>query len=874
MTGDKLRQKFLDFFKRKDHMILPSAPLVPQDDPSLLWINAGMAPFKPYFDGRQEPPKSKIATSQKCIRTNDIDNVGRTDRHQTFFEMLGNFSFGDYFKEKAIVWAWEFVTEELKLEKDKLWITIYKDDEEAHDIWHDIVGLPEERIVRMGKEENYWQIGTGPCGPCSEIHYDRGPEYGDSKEDVLGGEGDRYLEIWNLVFTQYNYTEDGKYLNLPNKNIDTGMGLERVASILQDVESNFETDLLKPMIDYLVKDSGVKYKKNEETKMAYRLIADHIRGVTMAIFDGVLPSNEGRGYVIRRLIRRAVRYGGKLGYDTPFLYKMVPVVIDTMSGGYPTLEKKEAQIIKFVKAEEERFFDTLDQGLEILSDMIDELKDENKNILSGQKAFRLYDTYGFPLDLTEDVLKEHGLEVDQDGFEKEMDEQKKRAREAREDVGFGSTKEDELLKDISDQIKKTEFVGYKHMSNEAKVLKIIQDAQVVDSVQEGNKAKVILDKTSFYAESGGQIGDKGTITSNGNEITVYDTVNKMDYYIHLVEVKKGKLETNDEVELQVRKDRRKATMRNHSATHLLHQSLRDVLGEHVNQSGSLVEPDRFRFDFTHFSSLTDSELEEIEYRVNEQIINNLDVKVEEMDIDQAKKKGAAALFTEKYGQKVRVVQMGDFSIELCGGTHVNRTGDIGLFKIVNEGSTASGIRRIEAVTGFKALEYINNQKELLRKSAQLLNSDINDIPEKIDKMKNNIKELEKEVRALKDKIAASKSTDLKDNLKNINGVNLLTHKLKDVDNNALRKMADKLQNEIQSGIIVLASALDNKVLFVTKISKDLVDKGFNAGNIIGQVAKVAGGGGGGRPDMAQAGGSKVDKIDEALAKAEEIVKNK
>jgi alanyl-tRNA synthetase len=874
MTGDELRQKFLDFFKTKDHMILPSAPLVPQDDPSLLWINAGMAPFKPYFDGRQEPPKTKIATSQKCIRTNDIDNVGRTDRHQTFFEMLGNFSFGDYFKEEAIVWAWEFVTEELKLEKDKLWITIYKDDEEAHDIWHDIVGLPEERIIRMGKEENYWQIGTGPCGPCSEIHYDRGPEYGDSKEDVLGGEGDRYLEIWNLVFTQYNYTEDGEYLNLPNKNIDTGMGLERVASILQNVESNFETDLLKPMIDYLVKDSGVKYKKNEETKMAYRLIADHIRGVTMAIFDGVLPSNEGRGYVIRRLIRRAVRYGGKLGYDTPFLYKMVPVVIDTMSGGYPTLEKKEAQIIKFVKAEEERFFDTLDQGLEILSDMIDELKDENKNILSGQKAFRLYDTYGFPLDLTEDVLKEHGLEVDQDGFEKEMDEQKKRAREAREDVGFGSTKEDELLKGISDQIEKTEFVGYKHMSNEAKVLKIIQDAQVVDSVQEGNKAKVILDKTSFYAESGGQIGDKGTITSNGNEIIVYDTVNKMDYYIHLVEVKKGKLETNDEVELQVRKDRRKATMRNHSATHLLHQSLRDVLGEHVNQSGSLVEPDRFRFDFTHFSSLTDSELEEIEYRVNEQIINNLDVNIEEMDIDQAKKKGAAALFTEKYGQKVRVVQMGDFSIELCGGTHVNRTGDIGLFKIVNEGSTASGIRRIEAVTGFKALEYINNQKELLTKSAQLLNSDINDIPEKIDKMKNNIKELEKEVRSLKDKIAASKSTDLKDNLKNINGVNLLTHKLKDVDNNALRKMADKLQNEIQSGIIVLASALDNKVLFVTKISKDLVDKGFNAGNIIGQVAKVAGGGGGGRPDMAQAGGSKVDKIDEALAKAEEIVKNK
>src|SRR6056297_649500 len=772
MRTGEIREAFLAYFEQQGHTRVASSSLVPANDPTLLFTNAGMNQFKDTFLGTDPRPYVRAASSQRCVRAggkhNDLENVGYTARHHTFFEMLGNFSFGDYFKEEAVEWAWEFVTEVLKLEEDKLWITIYKDDDEAFDIWHDKVGIPKEKIVRMGKKDNFWQIGTGPCGPCSEIHYDRGEKYGNSKEDVIGGEGDRFLEIWNLVFTQYNYTEDGEYLNLPNKNIDTGMGLERVASILQDVESNFETDLLKPMIDYLVKDSGVKYKKNEETKMAYRLIADHIRGVAMAIFDGVLPSNEGRGYVIRRLIRRAVRYGGKLGYDTPFLYKMVPVVIDTMSGGYPTLEKKEAQIIKFVKAEEERFFDTLDQGLEILSDMIDELKDENKKTLSGQKAFRLYDTYGFPLDLTEDVLKEHGLEVDQDGFEKEMAEQKKRAREAREDVGFGSTKEDELLKDISDQIKKTEFVGYKHMSNEAKVLKIIQDAQVVDSVQQGNKAKVILDKTSFYAESGGQIGDKGTITSNGNEITVYDTVNKMDYYIHLVEVKKGKLETNDEVELQVRKDRRKATMRNHSATHLLHQSLREVLGEHVNQSGSLVEPERFRFDFTHFSSLTDSELKEIEYRVNEQIINNLNVKIEEMDIDQAKKKGAAALFTEKYGQKVRVVQMGDFSIELCGGTHVNRTGDIGLFKIVNEGSTASGIRRIEAVTGFKALEYINNQKELLTKSAQLLNSDLNDVPEKIDKLQDNIKELEKEIRSLKDKIAHSKTTDVMDEVEEIN----------------------------------------------------------------------------------------------------------
>ena len=874
MTGDDLRQTYLDFFKTKKHLILPSAPLVPQDDPSLLWINAGMAPFKPYFDGRKEPPETRIATSQKCIRTNDIENVGRTNRHQTFFEMLGNFSFGDYFKEEAIVWAWEFVTEELGLEPEKLWITIYKDDEEAHDIWHDVVGLEEERIIRMGKDENFWQIGTGPCGPCSELHYDRGPEYGTSEEDVIGGEGDRYLEIWNLVFTQYNYTEDGEYLELPNKNIDTGMGLERVASILQDVESNFETDLLKPMIDYLVEDSGVPYKKNDKTKMAYRLIADHIRGVTMSIFDGVLPSNEGRGYVIRRLLRRAVRYGGELGYEEPFLYKMVPVVIDTMSGGYPRLEEKEDQIIKFVKAEEERFFKTLEQGLSILSEMIEELEEEGKKELSGQKAFRLYDTFGFPLDLTQDVLKEHGLTVDQNGFEKEMEKQKQRAREAREEVGFGSSKEDELLKELSDEIAKTSFVGYKHMSNQAEILEILKDGEQIEELSAGEEGQLILDKTSFYAESGGQIGDKGTIEKEDSKAIVKDTVTKLDYYLHQTEVEKGTLSVGDTVTLDVYEDRRRATMRNHSATHLLHQSLRDVLGDHVNQSGSLVEPHRFRFDFTHFSALTEEELEEIEYRVNEQILNNLNVKVEEMDIDKAKEKGAAALFTEKYGQKVRVVQMGNFSIELCGGTHVNRTGDIGLLKIVSESSIASGIRRIEAVTGFNALEYVNDREELLVKSANLLNADIKEIPEKIDKLKDNIKELEKEVRSLKDQIAHSKSTDIIDQLKEVNGVNLLTHKLEDVDNNALRKMADKLQNKIESGIIVLASALDEKVLFVAKITSDLVDQGYNAGDIIGQVAQVAGGGGGGRPDMAQAGGSRVDKIDEALEKAEEIVREK
>ena len=874
MTGDELRQKYLDFFKRKNHLIMPSAPLVPQDDPSLLWINAGMAPFKPYFDGRKEPPKTRIATSQKCIRTNDIDNVGRTNRHQTFFEMLGNFSFGDYFKEEAIVWGWEFVTEELDLDPDKLWITIYKDDEEAHDIWHDIVGLEEERIIRMGKKENFWQIGTGPCGPCSEIHYDRGPEYGTSEEDVIGGEGDRYLEIWNLVFTQYNYTEDGEYLELPNKNIDTGMGLERVASILQDVDSNFETDLLYPMIEYLEADSGVPYKKNEDTKMAYRLIADHIRGVTMAIFDGVLPSNEGRGYVIRRLLRRAVRYGGKLGYEEPFLFKMVPIVINAMSGGYPNLEEKEEQIIKFVKAEEERFFNTLDQGLDILSEMIEELKAEGQEKLSGKKAFRLYDTFGFPLDLTKDVLKESGLYVDEDGFEAEMAKQKQRAREAREEVGFGSTEEDKLLKELTDEIDKTEFVGYRHMSNQAQILKIIKDGQLIDKLNKGEEGKIILDTSSFYAESGGQIGDKGIIKSSKGKAVVKDTVNKLDFYLHQAEIEEGMLKVGEQVHLEVYEDTRRATMRNHSATHLLHQSLRDVLGDHVNQSGSLVEPERFRFDFTHFSALTEKEIEEIEYRVNEQIINNLNVKIEEMDIDEAKEKGAAALFTEKYGQKVRVVQMGNFSIELCGGTHVNRTGDIGLFKITNEGSIASGIRRIEAVTGFKALEYVKDKEELLADSAEMLNAEIKEVPQKINRLKDNVKELEKEIRSLKDRIAHSKTTNIMDEIEVVNKVNLLTHKLEGVDNDALRKMADKLQNKMESGIIILASALENKVLFVAKITEDLVNEGYNAGEIIGKVAQVAGGGGGGRPDMAQAGGSKVDKIDEALAKAKEIIEEK
>ncbi len=872
-TGDEIRQAFLDFFESKDHLVLDSAPLVPKNDPSLLWINAGMAPFKPYFDGSLEPPHPRIATSQKCIRTNDIENVGKTARHHTYFEMLGNFSFGDYFKDEAIEWGWEFVTEVLKLDPDKLWITIYKDDDEAFDIWHDKIGIPAKKIVRMGKKENYWQIGTGPCGPCSEIHYDRGKEYGDSEEDVLGGEGDRFLEIWNLVFTQYNYTEDGEYLELPNKNIDTGMGLERVASILQNTETNFETDLIKPIIDKVVEETGTPYREDEESVTAYRVIADHIRSTAVAISDGALPSNEGRGYVIRRLIRRAARYGRKLGFEEPFLYTLVETTSKVVKGAAPELKEQLAHVKNVIKSEEESFLKTLEQGLNILEEMLVDLKAENKEVLSGENAFRLYDTYGFPLDLTEDIAAEEGIKVDEEGFNQEMEAQRKRAREAREETSFSSGEIDKLYASFKDKIEEVEFTGYHSLTEETEIIGLVKDNKKVDSLKKGENGNIILAKTPFYAESGGQLGDKGVIKNDNFEAEVTDTFSRAEIPVHQVSVEDGEIKVSEQVEAVVYNDRRKATARHHSATHLLHKALKEVLGDHVNQSGSLVAPDRLRFDFTHFSGLTDQELEEIEKKVNYAVMENYPVETELKDLEEAKAMGAEALFGEKYEEEVRVVKMGDFSMELCGGTHVEATGDIGAFKITSESGIAAGVRRIEAVTGEFALNYFNNKLDILNRTAARLKTEPDNVYHRVEQLLAQNKELEKELARLKQKLAGSKKDDLIDQLKEVEGVNVLTAELSELDSQGLRNLTDQIKDKIDSAVIVLASKGENKVVFVASVTDDLVEKGFNAGQIISKVAQIAGGGGGGRPDMAQAGGSKPDKTAEALAEVENIIKN-
>lgn len=873
MTGDELREAYLDFFKNKGHLVLPSAPLIPQNDPTILWINAGMAPFKRYFNGIETPPEDRIATSQKCIRTNDIENVGKTDRHHTFFEMLGNFSFGDYFKKEAITWGWEFVTEILKMDKKRLWITVYRDDEEAFDIWHNLVGVPKDRILRMGKKDNFWEIGTGPCGPCSEIHYDRGEEYGNSEEDVIGGEGDRYLEIWNLVFTQYDKTEDGEYLPLPNKNIDTGMGFERVASILQGVDSNFETDLFMPIINYIASDCGIKYNKDPETKTAFRVIADHSRGTTMAIFDGALPSNEGRGYVIRRIIRRAVRYGAKLGYNEPFLYKLVPVVIETMKKAFPELKDKEPYIQKIIKAEEERFLLTLDQGLSILNDMIKAVKENEKGILSGENAFKLYDTYGFPLDLTRDILEEKGFDVDEEGFNMEMEKQRERARQARDDIGFSASEEAKIYNRLQSDNSEFKFVGYEKLNDQAGIIAIIREGKEIETLKAGQKGEIILDKTPFYAESGGQVGDKGVIRQDRNLANVYDTRKKAGLSVQLVEVKEGELNRGQTVEAGVFSDLRLATARNHSATHLLHKSLKNVLGDHVNQAGSLVQVDRLRFDFNHFTGMTDEELRLVERKVNKAIMANLSIETVVTDLDNAKEIGATALFGEKYGESVRVVTMGEYSKELCGGTHVQATGEIGFFKILNESSVAAGVRRIEAITGDEVVRYINKRENLINNSADLLKTTPDKLLSRVESLLEQQKEMEKELNSLKDRLANSRTGDLLENIEDIDGISVLTAELEGLDNEGLRKLSDQIREKVKSLVIVLASNLGEKVLFVSSVTDDLVQEGLHAGKIVGKVAKITGGGGGGRPDMAQAGGRDTSKIQDALSEVRNIIEN-
>jgi len=872
LSSSEIRQMFLAFFREKGHMVEPSASLIPKDDPSLLWINSGVATLKKYFDGRVKPENPRITNVQKSIRTNDIENVGKTARHHTFFEMLGNFSIGDYFKKEAIEWAWEFLTSPkwIGFDPDRLSVTIHPEDDEAFRIWRDEIGIPEERIIRL--EGNFWDIGEGPSGPNSEIFYDRGPEFGNDPNDpelFPGGENDRYLEVWNLVFSQFNHNPDGSYTPLPKKNIDTGMGLERMASILQNAPTNFETDLFLPIIRETEKISGETYGRDREKDVAFKVIADHIRAVTFAVSDGALPSNEGRGYVLRRLLRRAVRYGKMLGIDRPFMHGLVPVVAEIMGDFYPEVAKRKEFVQKVVKTEEERFHETLNEGLAILQEVIKEEKEKGAKVISGEVVFKLYDTYGFPVELTEEYAAESGMEIDRTGFEAEMEKQRERARNARQEAGSMQV-QGGVLGDITVQ---SEFVGYDLLETEAKVLTIIKDGDLADGASSGEEVQMILDRTPFYAESGGQVADRGIIENAhflGRVLDVQKSPNGQN--LHKVFVESGSLLTGEQVTAKVDEKSRVNITRNHSATHLLHRALKDVLGEHVNQAGSLVAPDRLRFDFSHFGPVTREELERIETIVNEKIWESLPVTISHMPLDEAKAMGAMALFGEKYGEIVRVVNIGGYSLELCGGCHVPNTSVIGLFKIVSEEGIGAGTRRIEALTGERAYAYFNSQIEILNASAKKLKARREELPERIEGLLNEVKELQRENESLAAKISHLEAEQLVGSAKEINGVKVLAKRVQARNMNQLRAMVDELKVKIGSGVIVLGTVDDDgKVQLSAGVTKDLTGR-YHAGKLIKEVAGICGGSGGGRPDMAQAGGKNPGKLDEALAFAENWIK--
>ncbi len=870
MKASEIRSKWLAFFESKGHNIEPSASLVPHNDPSLLWINAGMAPLKAYFDGRVKPANPRIANSQKCIRTNDIENVGKTRRHHTFFEMLGNFSIGDYFKEEAITWAWEFLTspEWIGFDKERLSVTVHPDDQEAYDFWHQKMGLPEDHIVKLA--DNFWDIGEGPCGPCTEIFYDRGERYGDlsDPECFPGGENERFLEVWNLVFSQYNHNKDGSYTPLPNKNIDTGAGLERFASILQDVDSNFDTDLFRPIIDRTCEIAGVQYHVNEDTDVALKVIADHIRTVAFSVGDGVLPSNEGRGYVIRRLLRRAVRYGKKLGIDRPFLHGLTAVVGDVMGVYYPEVVEKREFIERVIRTEEERFHETLSDGLAILSELANGARKDGRNAIGGEDAFKLYDTYGFPFDLTEDYASEHGLTVDREGFDAAMEAQRERARSARQDSGSMKVQGGPL----GEYTEASAFVGYDELAVQAKVAAIFADDQAVEEAGEGSECLVILDRTPFYAESGGQVSDQGELSSSTVRAEVKDMSKApLGQHVHHVTVAAGTLKVGDAVDAIVSRPQREDIIKNHTATHLLHKALKEVLGGHVNQAGSLVEPDRLRFDFSHFGAVTQEELAEVERRVNEQIWKGTTLNVELKSLTEAKAMGAMALFGEKYGDTVRVVQVGDYSLELCGGCHVTNTAQIGLFKLLGESGIGSGVRRIEAVTGRHAYAYMDGQIEVLKQAAGLLKSNVADVPKRIDALYAQVKELSRENESLSAKLGRIEAGSLESQAKSVGGVTLLAASVAAGSMDALRGIADELKGKLGSAVLVLGAVEGEKVNLVVSVSQELVKQGFHAGKLIKEIAAVCGGGGGGRPDMAQAGGKDPSKLNEALQLAEELV---
>lgn len=860
MTGNEIRKAYLDFFESKKHLKLHSFSLVPENDPSLLLIGAGMAPLKPYFTGKLVPPSYRVTTSQKCIRTGDIDNVGRTARHHTFFEMLGNFSFGDYFKKEAITWAWEFLTEVLELDTNKLYVTVYPEDEEAYDIWHNIVGLADERIFKL--EDNFWEIGEGPCGPDSEIFYDLGPERGCGKPTCnVGCDCDRYLEIWNLVFTQFNKTKDGSYEPLEKKNIDTGAGLERLASVIQQKESNFETDLLFPIMQRVIDVCHGDYN-NKEQKIAVKVIGDHIRAVTMMIGDGILPSNEGRGYVLRRILRRAVRFGRVLGIEEAFLADLVDIVIDMYKEAYPELAERKELIKTVIATEEAQFSATLAQGLELLNAMIEDA--DGTGVLAGEKVFKLYDTFGFPVELTEEIVQEHGMTIDHDGFDTAMKAQQERARAARAKVSAKVATPDTTGLDQSALVKDENAVN-------ARVVLIGIDGSAVERAEKDTAITIILDKTPFHAEGGGQIGDTGYITGPSGKAEVTDTkslANGLTYMIAIVT--EGSLSKGDEVDITVDKVRNLDIARNHTATHLLQAALRKVLGTHVNQAGSLVTPERLRFDFTHFSPMTNEELAEVEKEVNRQIMKNVDLEIEEMPVDDAIKKGAMALFGEKYGDIVRVVNVPGFSCELCGGSHVPNTSVIGSFRIVGESGTGTGIRRIEAVTGKAAHERAVADAVLLQEAATLLKSKEEDIPAKIEQLLTALKEAEREVAQLSHKLATSSLDDILAAKEEIHGVSVTAASVTADSAEGLRDMADMVLDKV-GGIVLLGAVQGDKVSFVCKVDKELTKQGYHAGKIVKAAAVAAGGGGGGRPDMAQAGGKDPQKLEEALKAGKKAV---
>ena len=873
---NELRRKYLEFFESKGHLKMNSFSLVPHNDNSLLLINAGMAPLKPYFTGQEIPPRRRVTTCQKCIRTGDIENVGKTARHLTFFEMLGNFSFGDYFKHEAINWSWEFLTKVIGMDPDRLYPSIYADDDEAFNIWTKEVGVPADRITRFYRDENgdcdnFWEHGAGPCGPCSEIYYDRGIKYGCGKPDCkVGCDCDRYMEVWNNVFTQFESDGHHHYTELKQKNIDTGMGLERLAVVVQDVDSVFDIDTMKAIRDRICELAGVKYQVNEKDDVSIRLITDHIRSVTFMASDGITPSNEGRGYVFRRLLRRAARHGRTLGIDGLFLAKLAQTVIDCSKDGYPELEEKKELILKVLTTEEENFNKTIDQGLKILSDMEDKLTASAGTTLSGSDAFKLYDTYGFPIDLTVEILEEKGFSVDMDGFKSEMEEQKRKAREARKETNYMGA--DATVYDKIDTSITSEFVGYDTLAADSDITVLTTETDLVTELTEGQKGTIIVDKTPFYATMGGQQGDTGIIIAGESEFEVEDTIKLKGGRIgHVGTVVTGSFSVGDKVTLKVDEGNRADTAKNHSATHLLQEALRIVLGSHVEQAGSLVTPDRLRFDFTHFSSMTADELAKVEKIVNDKIAESITVETNVLPIEEARKTGAKALFGEKYGDTVRVVCMGDFSKEFCGGTHVSNTSAIGAFKIISESGIAAGVRRIEALTGNAVFAYYKNIENSYNEICKALKATPANVTEKIAHLQAELKALASENESLKSKAAGAAMGNVLDKVEDVNGVKFLGVSLEGVDMNELRNLGDDLKSKLGSGVIVLASVNEGKVNLMVAATDDVVAKGAHAGNIIKAAAPKVGGGGGGRPNMAQAGGKNPSGINEALEAAKEAL---